>query len=91
MIFFGDFDAKKSGAQTYQRLLEEVRNRDISEKMIFHLGDIAYDLEEDGGMRGDIYFDKMQEIIAQIPYMFTYGNHEKTDNYTNSMERFRMP
>ena len=53
------------------------------------MGDIAYDLEDDVGMRGDIYFNKMQPIIAQIPYMYTYGNHEnyktvKGANYSNA-------
>ena len=39
---------------------------------IFHMGDIAYDIEDDNGTRGDDYFRNMESVIANIPYMVDF-------------------
>jgi len=80
-----------NSTNTTQRLLEELTDRLTVNKVIFHLGDISYDLETNGGQNGDDYFIRMEPIISQIPYMFAYGNHEVVQNYTNALARFRMP
>jgi len=28
------------------------------------MGDVSYDLEDDGGQNGDTYFNKVEEIVA---------------------------
>jgi len=49
MGIFGDFDAKIAGSGTYKYLLEEVRENTFNNKVLIHMGDISYDLEDDGG------------------------------------------
>ena len=91
IIFYGDYDTREEGQLTLSRLRDEVRHRDNQNKMIMHLGDIAYDLIMKDGMQGDDFFNDMQEVTAQVPYMFTYGNHEVGQNRDNILARMRMP
>jgi hypothetical protein len=49
LLIFGDFDAKIAGAGTYKYLLEEVRESTFNNKVLIHMGDVSYDLEDDGG------------------------------------------
>lgn len=56
-----------------------------------HIGDFAYDLENDGGSRGDGYMKMMEPITSTYPYMVTAGNHETFANFSNFNMRFRMP
>lgn len=58
---------------------------------IIHLGDIAYDLHNLQGMVGDIWFNMVQPIAANIPYMVLPGNHESHGNYTIYRNKFKMP
>ena len=39
---------------------------------MFHLGDIAYDIEDNNGTKGDDYFRIIEEISANIPYMVNH-------------------
>ena len=43
---------------------------------VLHVGDYAYDLHNDDGARGDVWFEQMQEIAGQYSYMALPGNHE---------------
>ena len=36
---------------------------------MIHLGDIAYDLEDNNGTKGDTYFRETENIMANIPYL----------------------
>lgn len=50
-------DASRYGMptiNTLKELLEEDQGGDI--QSVFHLGDVAYNLEDDNGQRGDDYF-----------------------------------
>jgi len=58
---------------------------------LFHLGDIAYDLNTYFGYIGDIFLSQIQSITSHIPYMVIPGNHESYDNFSNYINRFTMP
>jgi 3',5'-cyclic AMP phosphodiesterase CpdA len=56
---------------------------------VVHSGDISY---ADGyEPHWDVYFNKIQPIASQIPYMVTPGNHEFWFNFTSYKHRFSMP
>jgi hypothetical protein len=59
-----------------------------------HAGDVAYagtgaewEIEE----VWDVYGDLLQPVAANIPYMFSVGNHEKYYNFTSFKTRYTMP
>ena len=58
---------------------------------LFHLGDIAYDLQDSKGKVGDRFLRDIQPIAGYSPYMVAPGNHEKKQNFTHYKTRFRMP
>ena len=59
--------------------------------LAIHMGDFAYDMNDDGGVRGDEFFRNIQNISAYVPYMVCVGNHEWSYNYSNFRTRFKMP
>lgn len=63
--------------------------------IIFHLGNFAYNIQDDGGKKGDKFFEKISKSFSQkIPYIVVAGNHEmqkKTDFGKMMMYRFKMP
>ena len=59
--------------------------------VLFHLGDLAYNLQDSKGKTGDLFLNEIQPIAACAPYMVSPGNHEKKDNFTHYKARFRMP
>ncbi|XP_034051437.1 acid phosphatase type 7 isoform X1 [Thalassophryne amazonica] len=71
--------------------------------VILHIGDIAYDMDEDNARIGDEFMRQIQSIAAYIPYMTCPGNHESAyiirgrfslpliSNFSNYRNRFSMP
>ena len=47
---------------------------------VFHIGDIAYDLNTDSGALGDLFMKEMQVFASKIPYLTSPGDHE-TEEY----------
>lgn len=43
---------------------------------IFHVGDIAYDMHDNSGSKGDKFMNEIEPIAANIPYQVVVGNHE---------------
>ena len=58
---------------------------------VVHVGDMAYDMAELDGERGDIFMEKIEPIASMVPYMTCPGNHEYHYNFTNYKARFNMP
>ncbi|KAM6969592.1 acid phosphatase type 7 [Tautogolabrus adspersus] len=58
---------------------------------ILHIGDFAYDMDEDNARIGDEFMRQVQSIAAYVPYMTCPGNHEATYNFSNYRNRFSMP
>jgi len=60
---------------------EEVQKNHFD--VILHVGDFAYDFEDDNARVGDSFMNDIQSIAAQVPYMTCPGNHEAEDNGNN--------
>lgn len=86
MIIFGDL-GKDSPATPW--LIKEANTGNW--QAFFHNGDIAYNLESEGGKTGDVFLQQIQPISSQYPYLVSAGNHDTDSNFTNYKVRFRMP
>lgn len=62
-------------AVIYPFLLQEKLNFEVD--VIFHVGDIAYNLDSYDGEVGDEFLRMIQPIASSIPYMTVVGNHEQ--------------
>ena len=40
---------------------------------VLHVGDMAYDMGDDGGHNGDLFMNQIQPIASMLPYMVTLG------------------
>ena len=40
---------------------------------ILHVGDMAYDMAEDNGRRGDLFMEQIEPIASTVPYMTCPG------------------
>jgi len=59
--------------------------------VVLHVGDMAYDLAEENGHRGDVFMEQIEPIASSVPYMTCPGNHEHHYNFSNYKARFTMP
>ena len=55
------------------------------------LGDYAYDIDDDFGVRGDEYFIWVEPILSKSPVILVPGNHENYSNVEMFNNRFKMP
>ncbi|CAG2165832.1 unnamed protein product, partial [Oppiella nova] len=86
VAIYGDLGLK-NGVSTRQLI------KDVEKGLydtVFHIGDIAYNLNSDGGSVGDDFMNSIQPIAANVPYQVCPGNHEKKRNFTHYMNRFSM-
>eukprot|EP00117_Sycon_ciliatum_P047556 scpid31150/ scgid0868/ Iron/zinc purple acid phosphatase-like protein len=88
VVMFGDM-GKVGGSATLPRLKDEAKAGD--NVAMFHVGDFAYDFQDDGGKRGDDFMNRLQDVAANIPYMTCPGNHEIAYNFSHYRNRFAMP
>jgi len=62
---------------------------------ILHVGDLAYDMKDDGGRTGAEFMRQIEPIAAYVPYMVVPCNHEGGTPFTGSLHhyinRLRMP
>ena len=58
--------------------------------VLFHIGDIAYNLHERHGHQGHDYMNLVEPIASRIPYMTCPGNHEQFGNFSHYDARFSM-
>jgi len=58
--------------------------------MILHVGDFAYNMDNNNGKLGDDFMNDIQHIATQIPYMVCVGNHEVAYDFSHYTERFRV-
>lgn len=88
-IVYGDM-GRHGGGMILQMVENEIALGDTT--AIIHAGDFAYDLEDDGGINGDTFMNRIQKIATTTPYMTCVGNHE-TDGgtFSNYLNRFYMP
>jgi len=86
---YGDFGFENS--RSLKRIINDTNNGRFD--MILHVGDIAYNMQDDNGRVGDNFLNMVQPISATIPYHYCVGNHEQDflDTFHGFKERFVMP
>lgn len=82
-------DMGNENAQSLGRLQEETQKGMYD--AFLHVGDFAYDFNEDNGRIGDSFMRQIESIAAYVPYMTCTGNHEHYYNFTHYKNRFTMP
>nr|XP_019606871.1 PREDICTED: acid phosphatase type 7 isoform X2 [Rhinolophus sinicus] len=58
---------------------------------VLHVGDFAYDMDQDNARIGDEFMRLIEPVAASLPYMTCPGNHEERYNFSNYKARFSMP
>ncbi|GAV01056.1 hypothetical protein RvY_11826-2 [Ramazzottius varieornatus] len=87
LAIFGDMGLVN--ARSMKRLTKDVRLGRLD--MIIHVGDFAYDMNEDEGRVGDAFMRMIEPLAAHVPYQTAVGNHEYWANFTQYKNRFSMP
>lgn len=82
---FGDYGLTNI-ERAYDALVDGAKSGQFD--AVFHVGDIAYDLHNFNGLRGDQFLNDLEPISSIMPYMFAVGNHEKEGNFTHYVNRF---
>jgi hypothetical protein len=55
---------------------------------ILHVGDFAYNFEDNNGQVGDEFMATIEPFAAHVPYMIAAGNHEAHANFSEYGARF---
>ncbi|XP_066438022.1 acid phosphatase type 7 isoform X2 [Eleutherodactylus coqui] len=87
LAVFGDMG--NENPQSLSRLQKETQMEMYD--AIFHVGDFAYDMDEDDAQVGDEFMRQIESVAAYVPYMTCPGNHEEAYNFSNYRNRFSMP
>ena len=59
--------------------------------LYIHVGDLAYDINDQNGQNGDDYFNSLIPVVTKLPYLPIAGNHESLDDAAMFNFRFRLP
>lgn len=86
LAVYGDLGYENEKSLPY--LSEEVKDDKLD--AIFHIGDIAYDLDDRKSKQGSDFMRSIEKIAARVPYLTIPGNHEKKDNFSHYDARFSM-
>ncbi|KAK7114474.1 acid phosphatase type 7-like [Littorina saxatilis] len=88
-VVYGDLGIL-GGKETFPALQEEIQTHNHT--AVWHVGDFAYDLFNDGGWIGDEFLRKIEPVAANIPYMVSPGNHEiELGDFIQYRTRFSIP
>ncbi|XP_072464422.1 acid phosphatase type 7 isoform X1 [Notamacropus eugenii] len=87
LAVFGDMGA--DNPQALPRLRRETQQGMYD--VVLHVGDFAYNMDQDNARVGDTFMRLIEPVAASIPYMTCPGNHEERYNFSNYRARFSMP
>lgn len=88
LFSIADMDLTENAKPTVD-YIQRMQQKDAD--LFFHVGDFAYDIQDEVGRKGDDFFDAMNPAASQIPYIITPGNHEWYGDFKLLNYRFRMP
>jgi len=83
-LLFGDLGTENAVSLPF--LQREAEEGNVS--AIIHVGDMAYNMFENDGLRGDQFMRQVEPIASLVPYMTCPGNHENKYNFSNYRARF---
>jgi len=86
LLIFGDLGT--DDAISLPNLIGEVENQNAD--VVFHVGDLAYNLNDKHGRNGDKFMNMIEPIAANVAYQVLPGNHEKADNFSHYDNLFSM-
>ena len=91
IIWFGDFGIGPEITLTLDALENITANYEYD--MIMQIGDLAYNLNSNGGATGNTFLNSIQPVATIIPYMAVMGNHEGQEFscVTHWTNRFAFP
>ena len=85
IVSVGDHDVINIGRATIDSFIK------FKYDLMVFLGDIAYEVQDQNGRRGDDYFNKMEPVFTKAPIIWTPGNHENFDKSLMFTSRVWMP
>ena len=88
LFVIADMDETAAALPTWAKL-DQISAEDFD--MIIHVGDFAYEIENNHGQLGDSYFNHSSLSGRRIPYIVTGGNHENFAEGNLFNYRFKMP
>ncbi len=59
--------------------------------LLIILGDVAINIDDENGRKGDRYFDEMENCFTKAPVILIPGNHERVDQARLFTTRFMFP
>lgn len=68
-----------------------MKNYINSTDSIAFLGDLAYDLNDENGQRGNNFLKFINNVTLNIPFQLSPGNHENYNNFEEYQKRFYLP
>lgn len=86
-LTFGDWGECELGKES----LNLMKNYLNSTDSIAFLGDLAYDLNDENGMRGNNFMKFMDDVSLNVPIQLSPGNHENHNQYEEYQKRFYLP
>ena len=89
VLVFGDWGVGPVGEATSKLLQSHSKMRTFD--AVLHIGDMAYNIFDENGKRGDRFGREKEFIAANYPYMTLPGNHEDHWNFTAYRHRYLMP
>jgi len=91
MVVFADMGVTNAmclpGMEQYIKTTNKYTNKNKPD-LIWHVGDLAYDMFEIGGNKSDHWMNLMEPLAAETPYMTSVGNHEFHYNFTHYNSRY---
>jgi hypothetical protein len=89
LLVIGDMGAGNYSQYSRNMFLTEAQlgSYDFS----IHLGDIAYNLNSEGGAVANQFMEEIEGFGSEYPYMTVPGNHERFSNFSDYTNRFYMP
>jgi len=83
-VVYGDMGVEND--QCLEAISEFSKKNDVD--LIWHVGDLCYDLYENNGTHTDDWMNLVEPLAASFPYMVIPGNHESKFNFTHYESRY---
>jgi len=91
IVLIGNLDSNIQGSTTINQVYTEINKAADTYAGIIQIGDIAYNLETNNGATGDSFFETIQQLASNIPFIITSGNRSRYANYSFFDLRVRNP
>jgi len=91
IVLIGNLDNNIRGSLTINHVYTQVNKAIDTYAGIIQIGDIAYNLETNNGATGDTFFESIQQLSSNIPFVITSGNKSRYANYSFFDLRVRNP